>query len=93
MKIYLQRDGGPRIKLDPQPDFAVLATPCPECGADPCHVQGTGRRIAADDRTYEADGVCASCSKRIGLIRAETNTLFGLAEDERVLRGPWLVIR
>lgn len=58
---------------------------CPHCAAEPFAIAGTGRRIAADDRAYEADGVCVACRQPVGLIRAEVNTLFGLHEDEAVL--------
>lgn len=49
-------------------------------------VAGTGRRISSDDRAYEADAVALCCEKRVGLLRVETGTLFGVREDEAVMR-------
>lgn len=62
----------------------VAGATCPECGVAPVRVAGTGSRIAEDDRAYESDAVCIDCRKAIGIIRAETETLFGVAEDERM---------
>lgn len=59
---------------------------CPHCKANPLRVSGSGMRIGANDRSYEADGFCASCGKHVGLITVATNTLFGLKEDEAVLK-------
>lgn len=88
-KIFLVRDGE-RFKISltsPDPDAALVEGACPHCARTPFMVQGTGRRIAQDDRAYEADGVCTGCSKFVGIIRAEVNTLFGIREDEAVLGG------
>jgi hypothetical protein len=91
MKVYLKVDGARRA-LDVRAEYAILSGPCPKCGALPCNVQGTGRRISSDDRAYEATGVCLACKQAIGTIRAETGTLFGVEEDERVLAsGRWRV--
>jgi hypothetical protein len=69
-------------------DHAVVVdTLCPGCGASPFKVAGTGRRIAPDDRAYEADAVALCCNRHVGVLRVETNTLFGLREDEAVLRS------
>ena len=54
-----------------------------ECGFK---VQGTGRRPSEDDRAYEADAVAACCGQRVGLLRLEVSTLFGVREDEAVAR-------
>lgn len=66
----------------------VVATgACPHCGVTPLHVGGTGQRIASDDRAYEADAVAVCCRGRVGTLRVDAATLFGLTEDEAVLRG------
>ena len=48
-------------------------------------IQGIGQRIADHD-TYEADARCV-CGKQVGILRVKLSTIFGLEEDERVLRG------
>jgi hypothetical protein len=69
-------DGAPTARVD---------IACPHCGAPPpLRVQGTGRRIEGHD-VYSADVFAACCSKPIGVVRAQMDTLFGLDEDERVL--------
>jgi hypothetical protein len=71
----------------PDADHAIADGRCPGCHAEPFRVQGTGRRIAADDRAYEADAVCLACSQIVGTLRVEVNTLFGLREDGAVFRS------
>jgi phenylpropionate dioxygenase-like ring-hydroxylating dioxygenase large terminal subunit len=66
---------------------ATAAGTCPHCGVEPFAIAGGGMRIATDDRAYEADGRCVVCGEPVGLIRAEAETIFGLTEDEAVLRG------
>jgi hypothetical protein len=68
-------------------DHAVASGACPNCGAEGFKVQGTGMRPSVDDRAWEADAVAACCSAHVGALRVETNTLFGVREDEAVLRG------
>lgn len=86
----------------PGADHAVADGRCPGCGfqalydiaqangasRDECgfKVQGTGRRPSEDDRAYEADAVAACCGQRVGLLRLEVSTLFGVREDEAVAR-------
>jgi hypothetical protein len=80
-------DGRRRCRLDSAgADHVVADGCCPSCRAAPFRVQGTGRRIAADDRAHEADAVCLACRKIVGTLRVEVNTLFGLREDEAVFR-------
>ena len=67
-------------------DHGVASGACPHCKATPFKVAGAGKRIAADDRAYEADGGCLACNRHVGLLRAEVNTLFGVREDEAVGR-------
>lgn len=88
--IYDER----RYPLTPADDHATVDGPggCPKCGAHPLRVQGTGRRIAADDRAYEADAVAMCCSQPCGIIRAEVSTLFGLREDEAVFRSGLVIL-
>jgi hypothetical protein len=84
----LVSDGRRRCRLDaPDADHAVADGRCPSCHTEPFRVQGTGRRIAADDRAYEADAVCLACTQTVGTLRVEVNTLFGLREDEAVFRS------
>ena len=71
----------------PEADHAVVEGRCPFCDTAPFKVQGGGRRASADDRAWEATGFCSACAKRVGTLRVEAGTLFGVTEDERVLRG------
>lgn len=68
-------------------DHAVAVGACPKCNASPWGVQGTGRRPSTVDRAWEADGVPTCCQQFVGVIRWETDTLFGVREDELVLSG------
>jgi predicted nucleic acid-binding Zn-ribbon protein len=89
-KIFLIVSEGPRRKAStpfPDADHAVVEGKCPACGCDDFKVAGTGRRPSSDDRAWEADGVALCCRAHVGTIRVETNTLFGVREDEAVLRG------
>lgn len=63
-------------------DHAIATGACPKCGATSWGVQGTGRRPSADDRARDADGISTCCKQFVGVIRAETDTLFGVLEDE-----------
>jgi hypothetical protein len=65
----------------------VTGRKCPHCGCDPFGVAGRGRRASADDRAWEADASCTNCGRAVGLLRAEPDTLFGVTEDEAVLKG------
>lgn len=62
----------------------IVGIACPHC-AEPLRARGNGKRIASDDRAYEADAHCVACGSPVGLMRVEMSTLFGLQEDERVL--------
>ena len=42
---------------------------------------------SADDRAWEADAVALCCRSTVGILRVEMSTLFGVREDELVLRG------
>jgi hypothetical protein len=88
-RIHLNAsDGRRRCRLDyADADHAIADGCCPTCHAVPFRVQGTGRRIAADDRAYEAGAVCLACAQIVGTLRVEVNTLFGLREDEAVFRS------
>lgn len=84
----LTTDGRRGCRLDSaDADHAIANGCCPSCSTEPFRVQGTGRRIAADDRAYEADAVCLACTKIVGTLRVEVNTLFGVHEDEAVFRS------
>ena len=85
-KVLLVHTDGTRRKGTPHETHAEIEGSCQHCGVAPLRVQGTGRRIAQDDRAYEADGIAMCCSKFVGVIRVEVSTLFGLREDEAVMR-------
>lgn len=91
MRTFLVRDGAKRPISTPfeGADHAVLegATTCPACGSPaPVKLAGDGRRVAGHD-AWEADAYALCCRERVGTIRAEASTIFGVEEDERVLNG------
>lgn len=90
MKVYLLTIDDPRRKARVPyegADHVVVDGVCPACGVKPFKAQGGNPRPSADDRAYEADAACARCGARVGTLRAEVDTLFGVREDERVLNG------
>ena len=64
---------------------------CPGCGAIPFRIAGGGkeRDPRSPDDTYRSGGRCmsADCAAPVGWIYQKVSTIFGLEEDERVLRG------
>jgi hypothetical protein len=58
---------------------------CPGCGTEPFLVQGDGLRRHTHD-TYRANGRSKCCGDAVGYLFAKTDTLFGLEEDDAVLR-------
>lgn len=88
MKIFLFLNGNRYHAAPPykDADHAVVETVCPHC-TKPLRVQGGGMRPSADDRAWEADARSVCCGKPVGVIRAETGTLFGVREDQAVLAG------
>lgn len=58
---------------------------CPGCGEKEMRVQGAGMHIA-DREHYEAEAVTVCCKKIAGTLRAKVSTIFGLEEDEAVLK-------
>jgi hypothetical protein len=85
MKIFLILDGWGALG-GPGSD-RPRGKACPTCAVSPFRVAGKGKRPSKDDRAYEADGHCTKCGQHVGLIRAETDTLFGVREDAEVLSG------
>jgi hypothetical protein len=88
VNVFLLLDGA-KIPC-PMPEgsngVTVPEMTCPEC-RQPLVVGGAGSRPSKDDRAYEADASCLGCRKRMGTLRVETDTIFGVREDERVLNG------
>lgn len=58
---------------------------CPACGGSPLRVHGVGLPARGHD-TYTSPAVCTACGARVGTIRAQMDTIFGLEEDEAVCR-------
>lgn len=91
MDLAKPGQGSVKLRLTepfPGADHAVAdgGRACPACGK-PVAVQGRNMRPSLDDRAWESDAHCASCGVRLGLIRAEVDTLFGVREDRAVLHG------
>ena len=90
MRIFLLiRDAPKRTAKPPHPeaDHVIIDGACPLCGCKDFRTAGTGKRPSEDDRAWEADARALCCGKPVGVLRVETNTLFGVREDETVLRG------
>lgn len=77
-------------KAEPIDQHANVEGACPKCKATPFSVAGTGKVPESHD-TYAAEAVCLACKQRVGVLRAQVDTIFGIEEDERALRGPWKV--
>lgn len=87
MRIRLKLKDGSARKARPGEQKSLVDGACPSCGAEPFYVAGDGARPSADDRAYECTAYCLACKARVGTVRAEVDTLFGVEEDERVLHG------
>jgi hypothetical protein len=90
VKITLHTPEGAVLKVSVPfdgADHAIAEGACIACGAAAFKIGGSGRRASADDRAWESDGYALCCRAPVGLIRVEMNTLFGVREDEAVLRG------
>lgn len=88
--FLLPGDGSVRLPLTlPHAEAAHADAPeaCPSCKATTWGVTGSGRRPSSDDQAWESDAYCTACKGHVGIIRYETGTLFGVREDEAVLRG------
>lgn len=89
MKIKLLRDGKTYLARAPfsgADHVEVVDEECASCGVE-LKVAGSGQRPSADDRAWEADARALCCGARAGLLRVEPDTIFGVREDEAVLRG------
>lgn len=89
VKLLLSGDDSTRACSVPfnGADHALADGACPFCGIGSFKVAGSCLRPSADDRAWEAEAVCLACKARLGTLRVETNTLFGVREDEAVLAG------
>jgi hypothetical protein len=87
IRLEIHRRSGTDTRIVTPRELSGIATGCcPGCEAEPFHVRGGGLR-PHDDRTWIANGYCADCGDPVGYIYATADTLFGIEEDERVLRG------
>ena len=84
----ITEDRSIRIPL-PKHDVGSVAPggACPKCGEGGYHVVGKNMHISDDDRAYESEAFCTKCDALVGTLRLLTNTLFGLREDNAVLKG------
>lgn len=88
MTVTVHMDGTERscfVPFEGAPFVAVDGWVC-ECGETNC-VRSDERVIALDDRAYEGRAYCVGCKRAVGRLRVEMGTLFGLEEDEAVMRG------
>ena len=85
MKITVTRDGKRMTAKLPHPQCTYVEVPIAcTCGSN--KVRGIGIHETTHD-TYVADARCCGCDKPSGTIRATVSTIFGIAEDDRVLNG------
>jgi len=90
MRIYLlPKDGARRVCVAPYEGVAFVHADgaCPKCGTDDFKVAGAGCGASADDRAWESTAYCLACKSHVGTLRVESNTLFGVREDQAVLNG------
>lgn len=59
---------------------------CAACGAAPLKARGRGDVTHTHD-TYSCSGMCLCCGADVGTIKYKVDTIFGIEEDERVLKG------
>jgi hypothetical protein len=76
---------------NPESNFVVVDIPCPHCKSAPLEVRGRGKPERGHDFYKNTDTITLCCGEAVDWIRVKLDTLFGLEEDERVLRGPWRV--
>ena len=90
MKVTLTIQGVEVLELAEAPapgaSAVAFAGSCQLCGASPFYVAGAGKRIESHD-TYAAEASCLACKGRVGVLRVQLSTIFGLEEDERVIHG------
>ncbi len=63
-----------------------ITCPAPGCGTVITN-QFQGGEMTHDHDTYYAVVRCSGCGGRLGQLRAEVSTIFGIEEDARVLGG------
>lgn len=87
-RLLLRRDGGDTVlpKSAISAESVTVPGECPYCASKTWRVAGQNKRISHDDIAYEADAIALCCGGAVGVLRAETNTLFGLREDEALSR-------
>ena len=86
---FYPSDGGVRVATLPyvDADHCVVDGTCPHCNATPFKAAGVrGSRVRGFD-THTADAGCVGCKVVTGQLVITVNTLFGIEEDEQVLRG------
>ena len=70
----------------PGAEFVHMKGPCPSCGhAGLVRVRGSGQTTTYDCHLSRAVALC--CGQRIGELRVQVSTVFGIEEDQRVLLG------
>lgn len=87
MSISVQLDGSTKRSPAKPPfdgaDFVVVDGWACKCGNRA--IVGFGRHIESRD-TYRADAKCGQCLEPCGIMRTVVDTIFGLEEDEAILK-------
>jgi hypothetical protein len=87
--IFETRDGETRKGKLPhaEADHCVVEGACPHCGATPFKAAGVRGSMTKGHDRYTSDAGCVGCKVVTGKLVVVVNTIFGIEEDERVLRG------
>lgn len=86
--LEIQRESGidrRSVRSEPGAPVGVAEGACPGCGATPFLVHGEGLTRHTTD-TYRANGRAKCCGDAVGYLYAKVDTLFGIEEDDAVLR-------
>lgn len=88
MNITILRPDGCRFAAAvPYEGAQYVKTGQPACACGGSTFAGVRGTRDSSDRHMEEDAGCCECGAKVGRIRVDFDTLFGIEEDERVLRG------
>ena len=90
MKIMFHPNKGPARKAKlpyTDADYCVVDGECPYCKAMPFHAAGVKGTMVKGHATLTSDAGCIGCKVVTGKLVVKVNTLFGIEEDERVMRS------
>lgn len=87
MSLFLvTKAGRTRLPMPPRGAKDVATDATCACGK-PLRVRGAARHPGEDDRAWEAEAHAVCCGRVVGVLRLESETIFGVLEDDAVLNG------